>query len=109
QVCPGLRTPQVPVWLCSLCGRHGLLFGTESQLLSDWKAERVFHLYFHSGQWERSEPAQLTIDTHSRPWEENRSEGPSSSPGKRRSSLEMAIRTKWAGATVSWKGTEPFF
>ncbi|NWR62833.1 MIY4B hydrolase, partial [Bucorvus abyssinicus] len=108
QVCPGLRTPQVPVWLCSLCGRHGILFGTESRLLSDWKAERVFHLYFHTGQREQSEPTQLTIDTHSHHWEEDRSEGPSK-PGKRRLSLEMAIRTKWVGATVSWNGTDTFF
>ncbi|XP_075572928.1 inactive ubiquitin carboxyl-terminal hydrolase MINDY-4B [Pelecanus crispus] len=108
QVCPQLRTPQLPVWLCGVTGRHGVLFGTDSQLLSDWKAERVFHLYFYSGQREQTKTAHLTIDTHSHPWEEDRSEEPSS-PGKRRPSVEMAIRTKWAGATVSWNGTEPFF
>uniref|UniRef100_A0A8D2NM68 Ubiquitin carboxyl-terminal hydrolase MINDY n=1 Tax=Zosterops lateralis melanops TaxID=1220523 RepID=A0A8D2NM68_ZOSLA len=42
-------------------------------------------------------------DTHSHPWEEARGEG----PGQRRPGLEMAIRTRWAGATVSWDGTEP--
>ncbi|NXE23984.1 MIY4B hydrolase, partial [Ardeotis kori] len=108
QVCRGLRTPRLPVWLCSVSGRHGVLFGTNSLLLSDWKMERVFQLYFYNGQREQATPARLTIDTHSHPWEEDPCED-SSSPGKRRSSLEMAIRTKWAGATVSWNGTDPFF
>ncbi|XP_026710457.1 inactive ubiquitin carboxyl-terminal hydrolase MINDY-4B isoform X2 [Athene cunicularia] len=105
QASPGLRTPRLPVWLCSLAGRHGVLFGTDSRLLSDWKRERVFHLHFYSG---RARAAHLTIDTHSHPWEEARSEGPSS-PGKRRPLVEMAIRSKWTGASVSWNGTEPFF
>ncbi|NXF32534.1 MIY4B hydrolase, partial [Nyctibius bracteatus] len=108
QVCPALRTPRVPVWLCSICGRHGVLFGTDSRLLSDWRRERLFQLYFYSGQWEQARTARLTVDTHSHPWEEGRGEDPSS-PGKRRPSLEMAIRTKWAGATVSWDGTDPFY
>ncbi|NXL10358.1 MIY4B hydrolase, partial [Mesembrinibis cayennensis] len=108
QVCPRLRTPRLPVWLCSVTGRHSVLFGTDSHLLSDWKTERVFHLYFYNGQQEQTKTAHLTIDTHSHHWEEDRSEDPSS-PGKRRPSVEMAIRTKWAGATVSWNGTDPFF
>ncbi|CAN8190305.1 unnamed protein product [Coccothraustes coccothraustes] len=108
QVSPGLRTPRLPVWLCSLSGRHSVLFGTDSRLLSDWKAERIFHLYFYSGQEEQTQTAHLTIDTHSHHWEEAQREGPCS-PGRRRPALEMAIRTKWAGATVTWNGTDPFF
>ncbi|XP_055673374.1 inactive ubiquitin carboxyl-terminal hydrolase MINDY-4B [Falco peregrinus] len=108
QVCPRLRTPRLPIWLCSVSGRYSVLFGTDSQLLSDWKMERVFHLYFYSGQQEQRKTARLTIDTHSHHWEKDQSEDPSS-PGKRRPSVEMAIRTKWAGATVNWNGTDPFF
>ncbi|XP_054241740.1 inactive ubiquitin carboxyl-terminal hydrolase MINDY-4B [Indicator indicator] len=108
QVCPGLRTPQVPIWLCSLCGRHGVLFSTNSLLLSSWRAERLFQLHFYNGQQEQSEPTHLTIDTHSHHWEEDQSEG-ASDPGKRHPPVEMAIRTRWAGATVSWNGTQPFF
>uniref|UniRef100_A0A8C3X7G2 Ubiquitin carboxyl-terminal hydrolase MINDY n=1 Tax=Cyanoderma ruficeps TaxID=181631 RepID=A0A8C3X7G2_9PASS len=105
---PALRTPRLPVWLCSVSGRHGVLFGTDSRLLSDWRSERIFHLYFYSGQREQTRTAHLTIDTHSHHWEEARREGPRS-PGQRRPALEMAIRTRWAGATVSWNGTDPFF
>ncbi|NWR71694.1 MIY4B hydrolase, partial [Centropus unirufus] len=108
QVCRALRTPQLPVWLCSLSRRHGVLFSTDRLLLSDWKRERVFHLHFYSGQREQLETALLTIDTHSHPWEQDQHEEPSSA-GKRWPPLEMAIRTKWAGATVSWDGADPFF
>ncbi|XP_027503470.1 inactive ubiquitin carboxyl-terminal hydrolase MINDY-4B [Corapipo altera] len=89
-------------------GRHGVLFGTDPRLLSHWRAERLFHLYFYSGQQEQTRTAHLTIDTHSRHWEEAPS-ADACSPGKRCPALEMAIRTKWAGATVSWNGTDPFF
>ncbi|KAM4769476.1 inactive ubiquitin carboxyl-terminal hydrolase MINDY-4B isoform 6-T6 [Cyanocitta cristata] len=108
QVSPGLRTPRLPVWLCSVSGRHSVLFGTDSRLLSDWKSERIFHLYFYSGQQEQTQTAHLTIDTHSHHWEEAQREDPCS-PQKGHPALEMAIRTKWAGATVSWNGTDPFF
>ncbi|NXR30417.1 MIY4B hydrolase, partial [Zosterops hypoxanthus] len=103
QVSPALRTPRVPVWLCSVSGRHSVLFGTDSRLLSHWRSERVFRLFLYRGQRERPRTARVTIDTHSHPWEEARGEG----PGQRRPGLEMAIRTRWAGATVSWDGTEP--
>ncbi|XP_056214822.1 inactive ubiquitin carboxyl-terminal hydrolase MINDY-4B [Falco biarmicus] len=63
QVCPRLRTPRLPIWLCSVSGRYSVLFGTDSQLLSDWKMERVFHLYFYSGQQEQRKTARLTIGT----------------------------------------------
>ncbi|NXO05158.1 MIY4B hydrolase, partial [Rhinopomastus cyanomelas] len=108
QVCPGLRTPQVPVWLCSLSGRHSVLFSTNSLLLSNWKAERVFCLYFYTGQQEQRKATHLTIDTHSHHWEEDQSKA-TSSPEKKHPALEMAVRTKWAGATINWNGTDPFF
>ncbi|XP_051482563.1 inactive ubiquitin carboxyl-terminal hydrolase MINDY-4B [Apus apus] len=108
QVCRGLRTPRLPVWLCGGAGGHVVLFSTDRQLLSDWKRERLFQLYLYSGQREQRGTARLTVDTHSHHWEKEQSEDPSST-GKRRRSVEMAIRTKWAGATISWNGTEPFF
>ncbi|NXG10593.1 MIY4B hydrolase, partial [Sakesphorus luctuosus] len=108
QVSPALRTPLLPVWLCSTPGGHGVLFGTDSRLLCHWRAERAFRLCFYSGQRQQTRTAHLSIDTHSHHWEDAPSEQPCS-PGKRCRALEMAIRTKWAGATVSWHGTDPFF
>eukprot|EP00075_Anas_platyrhynchos_P031130 XP_027320383.1 inactive ubiquitin carboxyl-terminal hydrolase MINDY-4B isoform X2 [Anas platyrhynchos] len=103
-----LKTPKFPIWLCSINGMHGVLFSTNRLLLSDWKMEHVFHLYFYNGQRGQTRTAHLTVDTHSHHWEEGRPEA-TSSPGKRSPSLEMAIRTRWPGASVSWNGTDPFF
>ncbi|XP_046780293.1 inactive ubiquitin carboxyl-terminal hydrolase MINDY-4B isoform X13 [Gallus gallus] len=103
-----LKTPKFPIWLCSINGTHSVLFGTNQLLLSDWKMEHVFHLYFYNGQHKQTRTAHLTIDTHSHHWEEGRCEA-ASSPGRRAPSLEMAIRTKWPGAAVGWNGTQPFF
>ncbi|XP_025009227.2 inactive ubiquitin carboxyl-terminal hydrolase MINDY-4B isoform X15 [Gallus gallus] len=108
QVGSMLKTPKFPIWLCSINGTHSVLFGTNQLLLSDWKMEHVFHLYFYNGQHKQTRTAHLTIDTHSHHWEEGRCEA-ASSPGRRAPSLEMAIRTKWPGAAVGWNGTQPFF
>ncbi|XP_040423228.1 inactive ubiquitin carboxyl-terminal hydrolase MINDY-4B isoform X1 [Cygnus olor] len=103
-----LKTPKFPIWLCSINGMHSVLFSTNRLLLSDWKMEHVFHLYFYNGQRGQTRTAHLTVDTHSHHWEEGRC-ADTSSPGKRSPSLEMAIRTRWPGAAVSWNGTDPFY
>uniref|UniRef100_A0A8C9FBP8 Ubiquitin carboxyl-terminal hydrolase MINDY n=1 Tax=Pavo cristatus TaxID=9049 RepID=A0A8C9FBP8_PAVCR len=103
-----LKTPKFPIWLCSINGTHSVLFGTNQTLLSDWKMEHIFHLYFYNGQHRQMRTAHLTIDTHSHHWEQGHCEA-ASSPGRRAPSLEMAIRTKWPGAAVGWNGTQPFF
>ena len=62
-----LKTPKLPVWLCNINGNYSVLFSTNRQLLSDWKVERLFDLYFYSGQPAQKKPAHLTIGKHSRP------------------------------------------
>nr|XP_048280812.1 inactive ubiquitin carboxyl-terminal hydrolase MINDY-4B [Myodes glareolus] len=108
QVGSMLKTPTFPIWLCNLNGNYGVLFCTNRQLLSDWKMERVFDLHFYSGQPSQKKPMHLTIDTHSHHWEGERREDKHGS-GRRFSPVEMAIRTKWREATVSWNGASPFF
>lgn len=53
-----LKTPKFPIWLCSINGTHSVLFSTNRLLLSDWKMEHIFHLYFYNGQ---CRTAHLTI------------------------------------------------
>ncbi|KAK7809768.1 hypothetical protein U0070_002557 [Myodes glareolus] len=108
QVGSMLKTPTFPIWLCNLNGNYGVLFCTNRQLLSDWKMECVFDLHFYSGQPSQKKPMHLTIDTHSHHWEGERREDKHGS-GRRFSPVEMAIRTKWREATVSWNGASPFF
>ncbi|KFO32797.1 Protein FAM188B2 [Fukomys damarensis] len=107
QVGSMLKTPKFPIWLCNINGNYSILFCTNRQLLSDWKMERRFDLYFFSGQPSQRKPVHLTIDTHAHHWETDQHEV-KYGPGRRCSPVEMAIRTKWRGATINWNGTFPF-
>ncbi|XP_031410948.1 E3 ubiquitin-protein ligase SIAH2 [Meleagris gallopavo] len=61
QVGSMLKTPKFPIWLCSINGTHSVLFSTNRLLLSDWKMEHIFHLYFYTGQCRQTRTAHLTI------------------------------------------------
>ncbi|XP_078420581.1 inactive ubiquitin carboxyl-terminal hydrolase MINDY-4B [Cetorhinus maximus] len=108
QVGSMLKTPKLPIWLCNINDTFSVLFNTNRLLLSDWKMEHLFDLYFYSGQPTQTKTVTLTIDTHSHHWEEgmHKKEG---DPEKRFPSVEMTIRTKWGGAAIDWNGTVPFF
>ncbi|XP_031532782.2 inactive ubiquitin carboxyl-terminal hydrolase MINDY-4B [Vicugna pacos] len=108
QVGSRLKTPRLPIWLCNTNGNYSILFSTNRQLLSDWKMERLFDLYFYSGQPSQNKPVHLTIDTHSHHWERVQHED-EHRPGRRFSPVEMVIRTKWREATINWNGSVPFF
>ncbi|KAM6441964.1 inactive ubiquitin carboxyl-terminal hydrolase MINDY-4B [Liasis olivaceus] len=108
QVGSMLKTPKLPIWLCNINETYSILFSLNRLLVSDWKTEHLFDLYFYKGQPSPKTTVHLTIDTHSHHWDEKHVEE-DSDPEKRVSSLEMAIRTKWQGATISWNGTAPFF
>uniref|UniRef100_A0A2K5XQN1 MINDY family member 4B n=1 Tax=Mandrillus leucophaeus TaxID=9568 RepID=A0A2K5XQN1_MANLE len=108
QVGSMLKTPKLPIWLCNINGNYSILFCTNRQLLSDWKMERLFDLYFYSGQSSQKKLVHLTIDTHSHHWERDQQEE-KHGPRRRFSPVEMAIRTKWSEATINWNGTIPFF
>eukprot|EP00062_Callorhinchus_milii_P016893 gi/632968683/ref/XP_007900659.1/ PREDICTED: protein FAM188B2-like [Callorhinchus milii] len=108
QVGSMLKTPKLPIWLCNINGTYSIFFSTNRLLLSDWKMEHLFDLFFYSGQPSQSKTVTLTIDTHSHHWEEGLRED-ESDPEKRFPSVEMTVRTKWEGAAIDWHGTIPFF
>uniref|UniRef100_A0A1A8F2D4 Ubiquitin carboxyl-terminal hydrolase MINDY n=1 Tax=Nothobranchius korthausae TaxID=1143690 RepID=A0A1A8F2D4_9TELE len=103
-----LKTPRFPVWVCCINGTYSVLFSLNRSLLSDWRMEHQFQLFYYNGQNSHKTTTRLTVDTHSHHWE-----APSPDPGgdleKRFPSLEMIIRTKWAGAVINWNGTDPFY
>ncbi|XP_036937234.1 inactive ubiquitin carboxyl-terminal hydrolase MINDY-4B [Acanthopagrus latus] len=101
-----LKTPRFPVWLCSINNSHSVLFSMNRSLLSDWKMEHLFHLFYYNGQTNQTTTVRLTVDTHSHHWEASSSH---SDPEKRFPSLEMTIRTKWDGAAIDWNSTVPFY
>ncbi|XP_070610218.1 inactive ubiquitin carboxyl-terminal hydrolase MINDY-4B isoform X10 [Erythrolamprus reginae] len=96
-----LKTPKLPIWLCNINQTYSILFSLNRLLLSDWKMEHLFDLYFYKGKPSQKKTVHLTIDTHSHHWEENHCVD-DRDPNKRVPSLEMAIRTKWEGAAISW-------
>uniref|UniRef100_A0A3B4DSA0 Deubiquitinating enzyme MINDY-3/4 conserved domain-containing protein n=1 Tax=Pygocentrus nattereri TaxID=42514 RepID=A0A3B4DSA0_PYGNA len=108
QVGSMLKTPKLPIWVCNINGSYSVLFSPTRSLLSDWKMEHHFHLYFYNGQATQCSTAMLTIDTHSHHWEAGNGDN-QGDPERRFPSLEMTIRTKWEGAAIDWNGTVPFF
>ncbi|XP_051535737.1 inactive ubiquitin carboxyl-terminal hydrolase MINDY-4B isoform X2 [Myxocyprinus asiaticus] len=108
QVGSMLKTPKLPIWVCNINGTYSVLFSPNRSLLSDWKMEHLFYLYFYNGQPSQSTTTMLTIDTHSHHWEAGNNDI-QGDPEKRFPSVEMTIRTKWEGAVIDWNGTVPFF
>ncbi|XP_067670087.1 inactive ubiquitin carboxyl-terminal hydrolase MINDY-4B-like [Haliotis asinina] len=103
-----LKTPKYPVWLTKINGHFGLLFSTNVDLVSDWRAEHLFALHYYTGLITQEKPVQLTIDTRY-----NRIR-PKTSLLRRDQedkipALEQCIMTKWYGANVLWNGTVPFY
>nr|XP_033486403.1 inactive ubiquitin carboxyl-terminal hydrolase MINDY-4B [Epinephelus lanceolatus] len=108
QVGSMLKTPRYPVWLCCINSSFSVVFSLDRSLLSDWRTEHLFHLFYYNGQTSQRTMARLTVDTHSHHWEA--SCRPSDlDPERRFPSLEMTLWTKWDGAVIDWGGTTPFY
>lgn len=56
-----LKTPRFPVWVCSINSSCSVLFSATRSLLSDWRAEHLFQLYYYSGQSSQTATARLTV------------------------------------------------
>nr|XP_010969578.1 probable ubiquitin carboxyl-terminal hydrolase MINDY-4 isoform X4 [Camelus bactrianus] len=94
-----LKTPKFPIWVVCSESHFSVLFSLQLELLSDWKTERLFDLYYYDGLANQQEQIRLTIDTSQ------------TIPEDRDSDLvpplELCIRTKWKGALVNWNGSDP--
>ena len=44
-----LKTPKCPVWITLINGQIGLLFSINIDLVSDWRIENRFLLYYYTG------------------------------------------------------------
>lgn len=101
QVGTYLKTPKYPIWVVCSESHFSVLFSIKKELISDWKAERRFDLYYYDGLARQQEEIKLTIDTVDIGFKTPSSEEDLVPP------LEHCIRTKWSGANVDWNGTEP--
>ncbi|XP_072269083.1 probable ubiquitin carboxyl-terminal hydrolase MINDY-4 [Pyxicephalus adspersus] len=99
QVGSYLKTPKYPIWVVCSESHFSVLFCLKKDLVSDWRAERRFDLYYYDGLANQQEEIRLTIDTSGNYVED---EDNDLVPP-----LEFCIRTKWKDAIVDWNGTDP--
>ncbi|KAM5156845.1 putative ubiquitin carboxyl-terminal hydrolase MINDY-4 [Mantella aurantiaca] len=99
QVGSYLKTPKYPIWVVCSESHFSVLFCAKKDLVSDWRAERRFDLYYYDGLANQQEEIRLTVDTSGNYVED---EDNDLVPP-----LEFCIRTKWKGAVVDWNGTDP--
>ncbi|KAM4705193.1 putative ubiquitin carboxyl-terminal hydrolase MINDY-4 [Rhinophrynus dorsalis] len=99
QVGSYLKTPKYPIWVICSESHFSVLFCLRKELMSDWRIERRFDLYYYDGLANQQEEIRLTIDTAGTYVEDK--DNDLTPP------LENCIRTKWKGAVIDWNGTEP--
>ncbi|XP_020820147.1 putative ubiquitin carboxyl-terminal hydrolase MINDY-4 isoform X3 [Phascolarctos cinereus] len=58
-----LKTPRYPIWVVCSESHFSVLFSLQRDLLSDWKVERIFDLYYYDGLANQQGEIRLTIDT----------------------------------------------
>ncbi|KAL8565580.1 hypothetical protein ACOMHN_024088 [Nucella lapillus] len=102
-----LKTPKKPIWLTNVNHMWGLLFSTNLDLVSDWRIENRFSLFYYTGLVSQANTTTLSVETRI-----GRAR-PKTSLGRRHDEnkippLEQCIMTKWYGTNISWNGTMPF-
>lgn len=61
QVGTYLKTPRLPIWLIHSEKHFSVLFSLKKELLSDWKAERRFDLFYYDGLGRQQQEIRLTV------------------------------------------------
>ncbi|KAF0875822.1 MINY4 hydrolase, partial [Crocuta crocuta] len=56
-----LKTPRFPIWVVCSESHFSVLFSLHPELLRDWRAERLFDLYYYDGLANQQEQIRLTV------------------------------------------------
>ena len=59
------KTPKYPIWVVCSESHFSVMFSLKKEILSDWKAESKFDLYYYDGLSRQDEQIRLTIDCSS--------------------------------------------
>ncbi|ESO98944.1 hypothetical protein LOTGIDRAFT_75147, partial [Lottia gigantea] len=99
-----LKTPKHPIWLTVINDQIGLIFSTNLDLISDWRVEHRFMLYYYTGLLSQNQQTVLSIGNrnHRRPKTARLAQREDE---KKIPPLEQCICTKWFGANINWNGT----
>ncbi|XP_070538337.1 inactive ubiquitin carboxyl-terminal hydrolase MINDY-4B-like isoform X2 [Ptychodera flava] len=109
-----LRTPKYPIWVTHINSKvTGVMFSPSLDLMSDWRREHRFTLYYYTGlHMVRHdgpvEHAKLTIDTREKTGISFTTKKSHEDKEKNMPVLERVIYTKWPGAEIDWHGMMPF-
>lgn len=57
------KTPKNPIWVICSESHFSVMFAIKSDILTDWKAERKFDLYYYDGLAKQDEQIKLTLST----------------------------------------------
>ncbi|XP_006816566.1 putative ubiquitin carboxyl-terminal hydrolase MINDY-4 [Saccoglossus kowalevskii] len=93
------KTPRYPIWVVCSESHFSVLFCLKKELISDWRMERRFDLYYYDGLSRQEEEIRLTVDTtvsYTPPYDEELVPP-----------LDHCIRTKWKDSVIDWNGIEP--
>ncbi|XP_064615275.1 inactive ubiquitin carboxyl-terminal hydrolase MINDY-4B-like [Liolophura sinensis] len=109
QVGSMLKTPRCPIWLTQVNGMMGILFSTNPELVSHWRVEHRFFLYYYTGQPNQKQQTCLSIDTRFNRRGRIKTALARRDAEDKTPALESCILTKWYDAEISWNGTTPFY
>ena len=56
-----LKTPRFPIWVVCSESHFSVLFSLHPELLRNWRAERLFDLYYYDGLANQQEQIRLTV------------------------------------------------
>ena len=56
-----LKTPKNPIWLTKINGLFGLVFSLNPDLVSDWRVENRFTMWYYTGLSTQVTPTMLSI------------------------------------------------
>ncbi len=55
------KTPKYPIWIICSESHFSVMFSLKKEILSDWKAESKFDLYYYDGLARQDEQIRLSI------------------------------------------------
>ncbi|XP_052235536.1 inactive ubiquitin carboxyl-terminal hydrolase MINDY-4B-like [Dreissena polymorpha] len=102
-----LKTPKSPIWLTLVNNQWGLLFSNNHDLVSDWRVEHHFTLYYYTGLLQNTYTV-INIDTRYNRRFRVKTAVARKIEEEKIPPLERCILTKWYGANVDWNGVHPF-
>ncbi|XP_037069224.1 probable ubiquitin carboxyl-terminal hydrolase MINDY-4 [Pollicipes pollicipes] len=103
EVGSNMKAPMLPIWVILSESHFTCLFAADRRLCADPPLGGKFDLFYYDMLARQDDQIRLTVEYGGNP----NAPAPPARSGDLVPPLEHCIRTRWAGATVSWNGYEP--